>query len=65
MTEDERRAGRGALDVDQPLLTALTAVAYYLSQNEPSSPTLPLVRQANLLLGKSFIDVMRTSGMGI
>ena len=39
---------------------ALTAVASYLSKNEPSSPTLPLVRQANLLLGKSFIDVMRT-----
>jgi len=39
---------------------ALTAVAGYLSQNEPSSPTLLLVRQANQLLGKSFIEILRT-----
>ena len=39
---------------------ALTAVADYFSRNEPSSPTLLLVRQANQLLGKSFIEVMRT-----
>jgi len=39
---------------------ALGAVESYLTLNEPSSPTLPLVRQARQLLGKSFIDIMRT-----
>src|SRR5688572_21329815 len=39
---------------------ALNAVAGYFSRNEPSSPTLLLVRQANQLLGKSFLEVMRT-----
>lgn len=39
---------------------ALSAVESYFSANEPSSPTLPLVRQARQLLGRSFIDIMRT-----
>jgi type VI secretion system protein ImpA len=39
---------------------ALSAVEAYFNLNEPSSPTLPLVRQARQLLGRSFIDVMRT-----
>jgi type VI secretion system protein ImpA len=39
---------------------ALSAVENYFSVNEPSSPALPLVRQARQLLGKSFIEVMRT-----
>jgi type VI secretion system protein ImpA len=39
---------------------ALAAVADYFARHEPSSPTLLLVRQANSLLGKSFLEVMRT-----
>jgi type VI secretion system protein ImpA len=37
---------------------ALAAIADYYSRAEPSSPTLPLVRQAHQLIGKSFLDVM-------
>jgi type VI secretion system protein ImpA len=37
---------------------ALAAIADYYARSEPSSPTLPLVRQAHLLIGKSFFDVM-------
>jgi type VI secretion system protein ImpA len=37
---------------------ALAAIANYYSQSEPSSPTLPLVRQAHQLIGKSFFEVM-------
>jgi type VI secretion system protein ImpA len=37
---------------------ALAAVADYYTRLEPSSPTLPLVRQAHQLIGKSFIEVM-------
>jgi type VI secretion system protein ImpA len=37
---------------------ALAAIADYYSRLEPSSPTLPLVRQAYQLIGKSFIEVM-------
>jgi type VI secretion system protein ImpA len=37
---------------------ALAAIADYYSRLEPSSPTLPLVRQAHDLIGKSFFEVM-------
>ena len=37
---------------------ALTAIADYYSRLEPSSPTLPLVRQAHQLIGKSFIEAI-------
>jgi type VI secretion system protein ImpA len=37
---------------------ALAAVADYYSHSEPSSPILPLVRQAHQLIGKSFLEVM-------
>ncbi len=37
---------------------ALAAIAGYYSRSEPSSPTLPLVRQAHQLIGKSFFEVM-------
>jgi type VI secretion system protein ImpA len=37
---------------------ALAAIADYYSLSEPSSPTLPLVRQAHQLIGKSFFEVM-------
>jgi type VI secretion system protein ImpA len=38
---------------------ALEAIADYYSRYEPSSPTLPLVRQAHQLIGKSFLEVIR------
>jgi type VI secretion system protein ImpA len=38
---------------------SLAAVADYYSRHEPSSPTLPLVRQAHQLIGKSFLEVIR------
>lgn len=37
---------------------ALAAIAGYYSLREPSSPNLPLVRQAHQLIGKSFIEVL-------
>src|SRR5262249_8388658 len=37
---------------------ALAAIADYYSQSEPSSPLLPLVRQAHQLIGKSFLQVI-------
>ena len=37
---------------------ALEAIADYYSRLEPSSPTLPLVRQAHQLIGKSFVEIM-------
>jgi type VI secretion system protein ImpA len=37
---------------------ALAAIALYYIQSEPSSPALPLVRQAHQLIGKSFFEVM-------
>jgi type VI secretion system protein ImpA len=37
---------------------ALAAIADYYTRCEPSSPTLPLVRQAHQLIGKSFIEVI-------
>jgi type VI secretion system protein ImpA len=39
--------------------SALAAVAKYFSSREPSNPALLLVRQADALLGKSFLEVMR------
>ena len=38
---------------------ALAGVADYFSRFEPSSPALLLVRQAEQLIGKSFLDVMK------
>jgi type VI secretion system protein ImpA len=37
---------------------ALAAIAAYYGSSEPSSPVLPLVRQAHQLVGKSFFDVV-------
>lgn len=47
-------AGESLADAKQ----ALAAIADYYALSEPSSPTLPLVRQAHLLVGKSFFEVM-------
>ena len=38
---------------------ALAAAAAYFSRNEPSSPALLLVRQAEQLVGKSFLELIR------
>jgi type VI secretion system protein ImpA len=37
---------------------ALAAVGEYYARSEPSSPVLPLVRQAHELIGKSFMEIM-------
>jgi type VI secretion system protein ImpA len=37
---------------------ALAAVGDYYALSEPSSPVLPLVRQAHQLIGKSFVEIM-------
>jgi type VI secretion system protein ImpA len=37
---------------------ALAAIAEYYGRSEPSSPALPLVRQAHQLIGKSFLEIM-------
>jgi type VI secretion system protein ImpA len=37
---------------------ALAAIADYYSRLEPSSPALPLVRQAHQLVGKSLVEIM-------
>jgi type VI secretion system protein ImpA len=50
-------AGTAPASLDQAK-AALAAIADYYSRAEPSSPTLPLVRQAHQLIGKSFIEVM-------
>src|SRR5262245_1272366 len=38
---------------------ALAAVAEYFSRHEPSNPALLLVRQAEQLMGKSFLEIMQ------
>lgn len=38
---------------------ALDAAAKYFSQHEPSNPALMIVRQAQALLGKSFLEVLK------
>ena len=52
-----RPAGAAPASLSQAR-AALTAVADYYSRLEPSSPTLPLVRQAHQLIGKSFIEAI-------
>jgi len=37
---------------------ALAAIGDYYARSEPSSPVLPLVRQAHQLIGKSFLEIM-------
>jgi type VI secretion system protein ImpA len=50
---------RAAIASAADAIAALDAVAGYFSRNEPSSPALLLVRQAQQLLGKSFLEVMQ------
>jgi type VI secretion system protein ImpA len=49
----------GAVASTRDVADALAAIADYFSRREPSSPALLLVRQAEQLMGKSFLEVMR------
>jgi len=49
----------GAVSTSAQATAALAAAAAYLRIREPSSPAEVLVRQAQTLVGKSFVDVMR------
>jgi type VI secretion system protein ImpA len=52
-------APRGRVKSFADASAALAAVGAYFGDNEPSSPALLLVRQAEQLVGKSFVEVMR------
>ena len=49
----------GAVASTRDVAAALAAIAAYFARNEPSNPALLLVRQAEQLMGKSFLEVMR------
>ena len=49
----------GAVASTRDVAEALAAIAAYFARHEPSSPALLLVRQAEQLMGKSFLEVMR------
>ena len=49
----------GAVASMRDVAAALAAVGRYFNRSEPSSPALLLVRQAEELMGKSFLEVMR------
>lgn len=57
---DGAPAGAGAVNSAAGAVAALAAAAQYFLIKEPSSPVLPLVAQAQQLLGKSFIEVLQT-----
>jgi len=58
-------AGAGAVTITGDVRSlsdaaaALAAAAAYFSRNEPSNPALLLVRQAEQLMGKSFMEIMQ------
>ena len=49
----------GAVASTRDVASALAAIAGYFARFEPSNPALLLVRQAEQLMGKSFLEVMR------
>jgi type VI secretion system protein ImpA len=49
----------GAVASMRDVADALAAIAGYFARFEPSNPALLLVRQAEQLMGKSFLEVMR------
>ena len=49
----------GAVASTRDVADALAAIGRYFARSEPSSPALLLVRQAEQLMGKSFLEVMR------
>jgi type VI secretion system protein ImpA len=59
---ETRAAGRasvGRVTSAAEAAAALAGVAEYFSRAEPSNPALLLIRQAQQLVGKSFLEVMR------
>lgn len=50
----------GAIDSTAAAVRALAAAGAYFSRSEPSNPAALIVRQAQDLIGKSFVDVLRT-----
>lgn len=57
----DQHAGAASGDAPRSLAEAqqaLAAIIGYYGRSEPSSPALPLVRQAHQLIGKSFFEVM-------
>jgi type VI secretion system protein ImpA len=60
VTESEAAATPyGAITCGADAVDALDLVVGYFSRNEPSNPALLLVRQAQQLTGKSFLEVMQ------
>ncbi len=64
VAEDGESASAGLVAVGKvasaaAAAAALDAVAGYFARSEPSNPALLLVRQAQQMLGKSFVEVMR------
>lgn len=53
-------APQGTIKRSQDVLAALGAVSGYFEAHEPSSPARLLVKQAEVLVGKSWVDVVRT-----
>jgi type VI secretion system protein ImpA len=49
----------GAVASTRDVADALAAIGDYFGRHEPSSPALLLVRQAEQLMGKSFLEAMR------
>jgi type VI secretion system protein ImpA len=57
----DQHAGAASANAPRSLAEAqqaLAAIIGYYGRSEPSSPALPLVRQAHQLIGKSFFEVM-------
>lgn len=52
-------AAAGSIKSPADAAAALAAVAAYFGRREPSNPALLLVRQAEQLIGKSFVEVMQ------
>ena len=57
-SRQEASVGLVALSSIGEARQALAAIAEYYAGSEPSSPVLPLVRQAHQLIGKSFLEIM-------
>jgi type VI secretion system protein ImpA len=52
-------SGSGSVGTFADAGHALSAAADFFARHEPSNPALPLIRQAQQLMGKSFVDVLR------
>ena len=54
-----RRSRAARVGSFEEAAAALAGIAEYFSRAEPSSPALLLTRQAQALIGKSFLEVMQ------